>query len=124
IIEVRALEASYHLQARYAETLAGYFDNIEDLLREVSKLHTAMGIYLTLQPCHPDLLHRAKNKLIRQKRDASTPDKYIIGYRWLLIDSDPDRVSNISSTDEEHAQALSHSRHVCEQLRTLGWPDP
>jgi len=71
VVEARALEAAYQAQARYTGTLAGYFDNIEDLLREVSKLHTAMGIYLMLQPCHPDLLHRAKNKLVRQKRDAT-----------------------------------------------------
>src|SRR5579859_3950545 len=124
VVEVRALEASYQPQARYTETLAGYFDNIEDLVREVSKLHTAIGIYLTLQPVHPDLLHRAKNRLRSQKRDYSTPDKYVLRYRWLFIDSDPDRVSNISTTDAEHALALAHSRSIREALAQEGWPDP
>ncbi len=124
VVEVRALEASYQQAPRYTETLGGYFDNPSDLIATISKLRTAMGIYLTLQPCDPDLLHRAANRIIRQKKDYSTPDKYITGYRWLLLDSDPDRVSSISSTDEEHAHALAHSRAIREELQQRGWPDP
>src|SRR2546423_5564193 len=69
VVEIRALEASREANSRYTETLGGYFDNINDLLREISTVRKAVGIYITLQPCHPDLLHRAKNKLIRQKKD-------------------------------------------------------
>lgn len=124
VVEIRALEASTEQNSRYTQTLGGYFDNINDLLKEISTLRRATGIYITLQPCHPDLLHRAKNKLVPQKKDFSTPDKYIIGYRWLAIDSDPDRVTNISSTEEEHEKALAHSRKIRETLRAEGWPEP
>ena len=124
VVEVRALEASMQSHARYTDTLAGYFDNTPDLIRAISGIREAMGIYITLQPCHPDIILRAKNKLVRQKKDFSTPDKYITGYRWLLIDSDPERISGISSTDEEHALALAHSRSIRDALSRLGWPDP
>lgn len=124
VVEIRALNASREQYSRYTQTLGGYFDNINDLLKEISTLRQATGIYITLQPCHPDLLHRAKNKLVPQKKDFSTPDKYILQYRWLPIDSDPDRVTNISSTEEEHQRAISHSRRIREVLRAEGWPEP
>ncbi len=124
VVEVRALEASLQRESRYTETLAGYFDNAPDLIAAIATIRKAMGIYITLQPMNPDILHRAKNKLVRQKKDFSTPDKYITGYRWLLIDSDPERVSGISSTDEEHEQALAHSRTVRDALTNMGWPSP
>jgi len=69
-------------------------------------------------------LHRACNKLIVQKKDLSTPDRYITRYRWLFIDSDPERPSGISSTNEEHELALAHSQTIREALRTQGWPEP
>src|ERR1041385_4835421 len=102
IVEIRALEASREQNSRYTETIGGYFDNINDLLREVSTIRVAMGIYMTLQPGDPQLLHRAKNKLVKQKKDLSTSDKHITHYQWLAIDSDPERISNISATEEEH----------------------
>ncbi|HEX3642916.1 MAG TPA: hypothetical protein VHV10_16655 [Ktedonobacteraceae bacterium] len=124
IVEIRALNASREQNSRYLQTMGGYFDNINDLLKEISTLRQATGIYITLQPCHPDLLHRAKNKLVPQKKDYSTPDKYIIGYQWLAIDSDPDRVTNISSTEEEHQKSIAHSRKIRDALRAEGWPEP
>jgi hypothetical protein len=124
VVEIRALEATKELNSRYTQTLGGYFDNINDLLKEISTIRRATGIYITLQPCNPDLLHRAKNKLVSQKKDFSTPDKYITSYRWLPIDSDPDRVTNISSTEEEHQKALAHSRKIRDALRAEGWPEP
>src|SRR5262249_29734909 len=118
------LEASMEKNARYTDTWAGYFDDAAELVRAISQIRVAMGIYITLQPVHPDMLHRAKNKLVRQKKGFSTPDKYITGYRWLLVDSDPERVPGISSTDEEHELALAHSCTIREDLSRLGWPDP
>ncbi len=124
IVEIRALEASREQNSRYTETIGGYFDNINDLLREVSTIRVAMGIYMTLQPGDPQLLHRAKNKLVKQKKDLSTSDKHITHYQWLPIDSDPERISNISATEEEHQRALAHSRKIRDALKELGWPDP
>ncbi len=124
IVEVRALEASREANSRYTRTWAGYFDNIDDLLKEISTLRQALGIYITLQPCHPDILHRAKNKLGEQKANFSTPDRYITEYRWLPVDIDPDRVSGISSTEEEHQKAIMHSRRIRDVLRGGGWPEP
>jgi len=123
VVEIRALEASFDT-SRYTATIGGYFDNIEILTREICRLRQAQGIYITLQPCHPDLLHKAKNKLKPQKSADATSDKHITEYRWLLIDSDPERVTGISSSDDEHNQALAHSAFICNELCAIGWPDP
>jgi len=124
VVEIRALEASLDPHSRFTRTLGGYFDNINDLLKSISTIRSAMGIYITLHPCHPDILHRAKNKLVEQKKDFSTPDKYITGYQRLAIDCDPERVSGISSTEEEHEKALAMCRKIREALREQGWPEP
>lgn len=124
IVEIRALKASRDQNSRYTETLGGYFDNPDDLIREICTIRSAMGIYITLHPCDPNLLHRAKNKLVKQDKDFSTPDKYITGYQRLAIDCDPERVSGISSTEEEHQKALAMCRKIREALREQGWPEP
>lgn len=124
VVEVRALEASKDSNARYLNTLAGYFDNSKDLIREIATIRVATGIYMTLQPCNPELIHRAYNKLVRQRERGSTSDKDIVKYSWLPIDSDPVRPAGISSTDFEHEQALAHSQRIREALGDLGWPDP
>lgn len=124
VVEIRALEASLDQNNRYTRTYGGYFDNPDDLIKAISAIRFAMGIYITLHPCTPDILHRAKNKLVEQKKDSSTADKNIARLKWFPIDCDPERVSGISSTDEEHEKALAMCRKIREALRALGWPDP
>ncbi len=124
VVEIRALEASLDQITRYTRTYGGYFDNPDDLIKAISTIRLAMGIYITLHPCYPDILHRAKNKLVEQKKDFSTPDKYITKYRWLAIDCDPERVSGISSTEVEHQRALAMCRKIRETLSPRGWPEP
>lgn len=54
----------------------------------------------------------------------ATSDSHIIVYRWLLIDTDPDRPADISSSEEEHQAALTLTRHIQQVLRDEGWPEP
>ena len=123
VVELRALEASSNGQ--YPATYGGYFNNVDALLSALSQVRKAKGVYVTLQTCKPNLIHRTYNKLTRQQTNNSTSDKDITRYRWLLIDSDPDRdVANISASDEEHTNALAHSRMIAEKLSERGWPAP
>jgi hypothetical protein len=124
VVEIRILNGSRQVGSRYTETLTGYFDDSRKLIQELPQIKSAMGIYLTLQPCMPDLLSRAANRLVKADKNATTPDKYISKYNWLLIDCDPERVAGISSTDSEHDLALEHSSFVRNELSALGWPDP
>ena len=65
----------------------------------------AKGVYITLNPVAPDLLARRSNRMAKAETGELTSDQHITTREWLLVDADPVRVSGISSTDAEKAQA-------------------
>lgn len=83
------------------------------------------GIYLTLNPVSPDLLARVCNRLKPAgKRGVSCTAKNVLGRRWLLVDVDPVREAEISSTDAEKAAAKAVLDGVRADLDARGWPAP
>jgi hypothetical protein len=105
-------------------TLSGYFDNPEALARAavgLDGLHP--GIYITLNPCRPELLARAYNRVVHHAQ-ITTADHDILRRRWLLIDCDPKRPAGISSSDHEHARAITTAYGIWDDLRGAGFPDP
>lgn len=123
VVELRALKATVANNGQFPATYGGYFNSEGALLNHLALLKKAKGVYITLQVCKPDLIHRAYNSI--QRQETTTADKDIVRYRWLLIDSDPDRsVSDISANHFEHSSALQHSRMIAEQLTARGWPAP
>src|SRR4051812_14000635 len=85
VVEVRALRATTQPNPRYLETLSGYFDNPLSLLQALQGIRFAVGIYITLQPCDPELLGRANNKLLKVEKEGSTSNNHIVQYQRLLI---------------------------------------
>lgn len=127
VIEVRVLDARMVNNPRYAYLASGYFNEIEALLTALSRLRSAQGVYITLHPCNPVLLARARNRLRTSnetRNGAATSDQHITRLRWLLIDIDPERPAGISATEEEHEAALLQAGRIKEALHELGWPDP
>ncbi len=126
VFEIRILEAATDISKPYPYTctLTGYFDNSDDILRAITPIRKALGFYITLQECHPHLIARAYNKLVKPQKDSSTPDNLILRYRWLPIDLDPSRISKISSTDEQHELAFKHALTIKQELASRGWSDP
>lgn len=81
-----------------------------------------VGIYFTINPVNPDLLARAANRYVKYA-ETTTSDVDIIALHWLPIDLDAKRPAGISSTDEEHAAAISKAREVRQWLiDEQGWP--
>lgn len=98
----------------------GYFDNPEAFgqAAEALEKEKAPGIYFTLNPCVPDLLARAANRLrAADAKSPSTADKDILCIRWLPIDFDPLRPSGISSSDEELAAAITLRNKVSQWIK-------
>jgi len=63
--------------------------------------------------------------MIAARAGSFTSDREILERRGLLLDFDPVRVSGISSTDDEHEQALSYMQEVTDNLSFLyGLPAP
>jgi hypothetical protein len=63
--------------------------------------------------------------MIAARAGSFTSDREILERRGLLLDFDPVRLSGISSTDDEHEQALSYMQEVTDNLSFLyGLPAP
>ena len=101
-------------------TASGVYDNYNILAEHALGLNAKdYNIYITVNGTNltvanswvPNTWHTTKD------RDVST-------YRYLLVDFDPVRVPNTSSTDEEKAQALKTATAVREYLTEQGWPEP
>jgi hypothetical protein len=102
VIELRALSDKIY---------SGYFDNHDMLASEAVKLSgNVTGVYVTANPCKPELLHRAKNRVRVAKKEDATGDKYILLLHRFLLDFDPERAPGISSTNEEHKTAIERAR--------------
>lgn len=103
-------------------TVSGYFDNLDALALHASRLDgQADGVYMTLNPVHPALLARAANK-VRSGKPKTTSDGDVLSRKWLLLDFDPVRPSETSSTEEQHDAALRRSGECARWLLTLGFP--
>jgi hypothetical protein len=105
-------------------TISGYFNDPAKIAQAVARFDgNVPGIYITLNPCKPALIARAANRL-RERAEITTSDADILHRRRLLIDCDPKKPAGISSTDEEHARAISVACGIWDELRLVGWPDP
>ena len=101
--------------------LGGWFRDPEKAANLAVQIE-AEGIYTTLNPCTDGLLARANQRL--KANVDRTADSHIERIKNLLIDIDPVRPAGISSTDEEHEDALRIAQCVKAHLTTEGWPEP
>lgn len=102
-------------------TTSGYFDNADAVVAALESMRgDAPGIYTTLNPVNPDLMARAYNRLQENTRvTASDPD--VVRRNWLLVDIDPQRPAQISSSDEEKNNARDLSIEVLRHLQEMGF---
>lgn len=121
VVEVRALADG--------ATHSGYFNDHTLLAEQVEALDAdpaVAGIYVTLNDVNPALLARRANRIKMRlgRNDATTADADIIRRRWFPVDIDPVRPSGVSSTDEEHAAALTAAERIASYLAEQGFPAP
>jgi P4 family phage/plasmid primase-like protien len=104
-------------------TVSGYFSDFTLLAKALASRNGDAGVYVTLNPVVPSLLARSSNR-IKSRAKTTTSDKDIAARRRVLIDCDPVRPAEISSTDEEHEAALKRARYIRLVLLEEGWPEP
>lgn len=128
--DVRELRAFNVLERRGNDfrrpVVAGYFDNAADMAAEAIRLSDlgAEAVYYTPNPVHPDLLARAVNRTKASKKGTTTSDEHVLRRAALLIDADPVRLADISSTDAEHEAARKRIWAITDALEAAGWPLP
>ena len=104
-------------------TVSGYFTDMGRLAQAATQWSGgAPGVYITLNPVIPDLLARSANHLKEYVKYATSDDD-IVCRRWLPLDFDPKRPSEISSTEEQHKAAVVRAKEVQSWLKGMGWPD-
>jgi hypothetical protein len=104
---------------------SGYFDRAHraHCAENAAKNSGQGGVYITLNPVLPALHARAFNRLVPFAK-VTTADADVQRRTFLLVDLDPNRPSSVSSTDSEHAAALSLAQKIAIALSGEGWPDP
>jgi hypothetical protein len=125
VVELRALDVSTP-DYRRPHTRAGYFNDPHKLAAEAAQVAAhAGGVYLTLNPVEPALLARAANRLkVIGERDPLTSDRNILFRARVLFDFDPVRPAGISSSQDEHQQAMQRAVQARAFLAGLGFPAP
>jgi len=122
VVELRALGK------RKNEVQSGYFKDfakLSEVARTLDVTNEQKGIYVVLNQVNPALYARSPDKLTPARaQPTTTSDQDIVKRRWLPVDFDPVRPSDISSTDEEHGAAIDRAKAARETLREMGFPDP
>lgn len=122
VVEIRSLYNNNR-----CPTKNGFYDDFEALVKVADKMDTepdVKGIYVVLNSINPDLLARKNNRVDCAKDSTGTGDTNIIKRRWLPIDIDPERLSGISSSDEEHELSLEKASRIADWLAEMGFPEP
>ena len=104
--------------------LSGYFTDCDTLISALDNVDLrGKNIYFTLNRVKRALYSRTQHdKFVLNVNTTSDSD--IERYEWLFVDLDPERPADISSTDEELANALELSRKVQMYLHDMGFSDP
>lgn len=121
IVELRAMKTD-------GTILSGlYTDHIRltDDIRFLNSDATFKAIYTTLNPVRKSWLDAGEMAVNGYRRATkATKDADIDRRTWLLIDLDPVRPSNTSSTDSELAKAEELMLRVANYLNDQRWPRP
>jgi hypothetical protein len=122
VVELRAIG-----KGRGKRVCSGYFDatHWKDLTSQADRLNRrGDAIYITLNPVNPQLLSRYHNR-VEEHADKSTSDRDILRRRWLLVDLDPVRPAETSSSDAQLSAARAAAERVwAAMVDGRGWPIP
>lgn len=97
------------------KTVSGYYDDITKIGKDVARYDGKASIYFLLNPADRRLLARSANHLTKFA-ESTTNDNDIVEDRWLPIDIDPIRPSNVSSTDAELKKARLKQKVITNWL--------
>ena len=110
--------------AKPKKTLSGYFKNIDLAIEELEKQNLRnANVFWTLNVINDGCYDRNQHDKF-EVPENTTQDKEIMGYKWLLVDLDPVRVTGTSSTDKQLNLAKSKARTVSAYLKRQGFEEP
>ena len=118
LFEVRIVSGS-------RKPISGYFTDADTLCKELRKQDLSdANVYITLNSLFPACYSRSQRDKFMGNVKSSTSDADVEGYDWLMVDVDPKRPSDTSSSDEELATAKDIGNKVFAFMRQLGFEKP
>jgi len=103
---------------------SGYFTDVDTLIKQFDLIDPrGSNVYITVNKVKDACYAREQHDCFR-RTTTTTSDHEIDAYEWLFIDLDPERLSEISSTDEELEAAKILSGKVYEYMKGLGFHEP
>ena len=120
IIEIRAKQKGRKGMA------VGYFDSEHhrELVEKAYSLSTLnYAVYMSLNDVDPQLISRYNNR-IEMNSELSTSDSNILRRKWIIIDLDPIRPAETSTTDRQVEDSYVVMRQVESFLSGFHWPSP
>lgn len=103
--------------------VSGYFDNGESIAKSIAPYVGKCSIFCTLNEVDPSLFNRSPN-MLTEFASSSTKDTDILRYRFLMVDVDPVRPSNVSASEEEREAARPIVEEIRQELKRERFPDP
>lgn len=104
--------------------ISGYFTDADTLIKQFDTIDPrSVNTYITINKVNEDCYAREQHDCFRQT-DANTHDHEIDAYEWLFVDLDPERISEVSSSDEELKEAKNLSDKVYAYMMQLGFNEP
>lgn len=118
LFEVRVIDGSWNL--------SGYFTSADALIDALkhSESHANENIYITLNYVSDACYARKQHDRLMKNATPTTSDSDIFGYRFLMIDLDPERAAGTSSSDDELENARKLARTIFKYMKATGWNDP
>lgn len=108
-------------------TYSGYFKGTKNLEEQFNKLNLYgenVNIFYTLQLIDEACYSREQHEKFRQTPKTTTSDNDIVGYNWLLIDLDPKRKTDVSSSEEELNYAKKKAERIAWYLKSQDFKSP
>ena len=101
-------------------------DSISQYIHAEDAKDNCVGIYLVSSPVNLELkdLNDPKYRKPFDTKVKSSSSKDCIRRRWLFIDCDSNRPSDVSATDGERSRAFALADDVIETLKVFGFQEP
>ena len=120
LFEIRALRKNPK------RTLSGYFRDVDTAVNALMSNSIDLrgfNVYMSLNEIKPECYDRSQRDHIMIP-EVTTNDDVITAYKWLFVDLDPVRLTDLSSTDEQIDKAKKVARRILAHLKSIGFEDP
>ena len=108
------------------KSFSGYYRNVDKLIADIERFDNDPDeqIYYTLNYVNDGCYGRAQNERLVMSPKSTTTDSDIIGRKFVLVDLDPKRTSNVNSTDAELYLARKKAAEIYNFLLENGFNEP